>query len=81
MFLYLQIITLIANILAIAVIARAFIEAQIVGRLIISAGLVLSFIVPQVWAGRWISLIFFIARLSLAMGCYVYLKWSQVSIF
>jgi hypothetical protein len=80
MFIYQQVVFLIANVIAIVLIARAFFEAAATGRIIILALFALSFIVPRVWPGIPVSLICFVVRVCLAIGCYIYLKWQHVSL-
>jgi ABC-type spermidine/putrescine transport system permease subunit II len=63
---------IIGNVVAVALAAKAFYEAETRGRIIILALVGATFLAPRVFPG--ISLAAFIARLLVGMGCYFFLK-------
>ncbi|MCX6575566.1 MAG: hypothetical protein NTV82_04125 [Candidatus Aminicenantes bacterium] len=75
---YLAIVTLIGNVLSVVLAVWAVYEADGPGRLIIIALLVLTFLIPALWSASLVSLICFIGRLILGIGCFIYLKWQRV---
>jgi len=75
---YLAIITLIGNVASVVLAVWAAYEAEGPGRLIIIALLVLTFLIPALWSASLVSLICFIGRLILGIGCFIYLKWQRV---
>jgi len=75
---YLAIITLIGNVASIVLAGWAAYEANGAGRLIIIALLVLTFLIPALWPATLVSLICFVGRMVLGIGCFIYLKWQRV---
>jgi len=75
---YLAIINLIGNVAAIVLACWAAYEADGSVRLIIMALLVLTFLIPALWSAALVSLICFVGRIVLGIGCFIYLKWQRV---
>ena len=75
---YLAIITLIGNVASVVLAVWAAYEADGAGRLVIAVLLVLSFLISKLWPGIVVSLICFVGRVLLGIGCLIYLKWHQV---
>jgi hypothetical protein len=75
---YLAIITLIGNVASVVLAVWAAYEAEGSGRLVIVALLVLTFLIPAFWSATLVSLICFVGRIVLGIGCFIYLKWQRV---
>ena len=75
---YLAIVTLIGNVASVVLAGWAAYEAEGAGRLIIIALLVLTFLIPALWSASLVSLVCFIGRIVLGLGCFIYLKWQRI---
>ena len=75
MLFYYQVLFLAANVASIALAAWAFIEAENTGRIFIALSMGASFVVPKLWPGMLVGTVFFVLRICLGIGCYVYLRW------
>jgi len=62
---------------ALVLMAMAFHEAENRGRVIILSLAVLTFLLPALFPSSAIWLIFFIARILIGLGCYLYLRYQQ----
>ncbi len=67
----------IANLVAIVLAVVAFTQAQDKGRLTILVLMGAAFGAPYLWPSPTVSLVGFLGKIVIAIGCYVYLKWTN----
>ncbi len=64
---------IIGNVIAVGLAVKAFIGAEVRGRIVILVLIGATFLAPRLFPGRSVSLIAFIARLVVGIGCYFFL--------
>jgi len=74
---YLKGYFLTGTLIALGLMASAFYQAENKGRIVIFFLAATTFIVPKIFPGSTVHLISFIARILVAAGCYVYVKWRN----
>jgi hypothetical protein len=64
---------------ALAVIAAvvAFFQAGLKGRIVIAWLMGSSFVIPLIAPSPTVSIVCFVARILIAIGCYLYIRWSN----
>jgi len=65
---------LIGTIIALGIMAYAFYEAETTGRWVILVLAAATLIVPKIFPSSTVGLLCFIARILIAIACYIYLK-------
>ena len=55
----------------------AFLEAQDKGRAFLIVSMSLSFLLPQIFPSRTMTILCYVGRVMIAVGCLVYLKWES----
>ena len=73
----LAIYTIIGTILTLGIITYAFFEFDSKGRITIIILVAATYILPKIFPGLVIGLICFILRISIAIGCYIYIKYRN----
>jgi len=68
---------IVGNVIAVGLAVKAFIEAQGLGRVAILILMGGTFLVPRVWPGQTMSLAAFVARMLVAVGCYLFLRYRR----
>jgi hypothetical protein len=69
----------VANLLSIIVAVVAFTQAQEKGRIAILVLMGSAFGIPYLWPSRTVALVCFLAKIFIAIGCYIYVKWSNAT--
>ena len=69
----------VANILSIVLAVVAFTQAQEKGQIAILVLMGSAFGIPHLWPSRTVALVCFLAKILIAIGCYIYVKWSNVT--
>jgi hypothetical protein len=67
----------ITDILSIILAVVAFTQAGEKGRIGILALMGCAFGIPYLWPSRTVALVCFLAKILIAIGCYIYVKWSN----
>jgi len=67
----------VANILSIVLAVVAFTQAGEKGRIAILALMGCAFGIPHLGPSRTVALVCFLAKILIAIGCYIYIKWSN----
>ena len=67
----------IADILSIVLAVVALTQAREKGRIAILVLMGCAFGVPYLWPSRTAALVCFLAKILIAIGCYIYIKWSN----
>lgn len=67
----------ITDILSIVLAVVAFTQAGEKGRIAILVLIGCAFGVPYLWPSRTVALVCFLAKILIAIGCYIYVKWSN----
>ena len=68
---------LIGNIIAVALGGLAFYEAGIKGRIVLLVLFGATFLVPKLVPGLTISYFMIAARMVIAVGCYIFIRWRN----
>ena len=71
------ILFLVGNVASVLVGGYAFVEAEDRGRVLIASLMGAAFLLPRLFPSLTLRLVCFVARMILAIGCVVYLKWKQ----
>jgi hypothetical protein len=66
----------ILTIVTVVIAAIAFLDAQIKGRVFLIVSMSLTFLLPQIFPSRTMTIFCFVGRIMIALGCLVYLKWE-----
>ena len=69
----------VANILSIVLAVVAFTQAQKKGQIAILVLMGSAFGIPHLWPSRTVALVCFLAKIIIAIGCYIYVKWSNAT--
>ena len=64
------------TVFTIVVAVLAFLEAQDKGRVFLIVSMSLSFLLPQIFPSRTMTILCFVSRIMIAIGCLIYLKWQ-----
>jgi hypothetical protein len=67
----------IADILSVVLAVVAFTQAREKGRIAILVLMICAFGVPHLWPSRTAALVCFLAKILIAIGCYMYIRWSN----
>ncbi|MGD0783431.1 MAG: hypothetical protein ABSA30_11290 [Candidatus Aminicenantales bacterium] len=67
----------IADILSVVLAVVAFTQAREKGRIAILVLMICAFGVPHLWPSRTAALVCFLAKILIAIGCYIYIRWSN----
>jgi hypothetical protein len=67
----------IADVVVIVLAVVAFLEAQEKGRWVILVLTGAAFGLPSLWPSPTMSLVCFLGKIAIAMGCYIFLKWTN----
>jgi hypothetical protein len=67
----------IADILSIILAVAAFTQAGEKGRFGILVLMGCAFGIPYLWPSGTVALVCFLAKILIAIGCYIYIKWSN----
>jgi len=70
---------LIGNVLAVGLAARAFVEAGPKGRIAIVVLMGSSFLIPKLAGGAAVAAACFTARIVIAIGCYLYVRYTNAA--
>jgi hypothetical protein len=68
---------LIGNLLALWLAVTAFLQAGPKGRIAIAGLMALTFLVPEFAPGLTTATVCFVARIVIAIGCYLYIRWDN----
>jgi hypothetical protein len=68
---------LIGNLLAVWLAVTAFLQAAPKGRIAIAGLMAATFLVPEFVPGPTTAIICFVARILIAIGCYLYIRWEN----
>jgi hypothetical protein len=66
---------IVGNVIAIGLAAKSFVESETRGRIVILVLIGTTFLIPRLFPGRTVSLVAFIARMIVAIGCYFFLRY------
>lgn len=67
----------IGNLLAVGLAVPAFLQAGPKGRIAIGGLMALTFLVPEFVPGPTPAIVCFVARIVIAIGCYLYIRWEN----
>ena len=67
----------IGDMLAVIVAVVAFVQAGPKGRIVIAWLMGSAFVIPRIAPSPTVSIVCFIARILIAIGCYLYIRWSN----
>jgi hypothetical protein len=69
----------VADILSIILAVVAFTQAQEKGRIAILVLMGSAFGIPHLWPSRTVALVCFLAKIAIAIGCSIYVKWANAA--
>jgi len=64
------------TVVTIVIAVLAFLEAQEKGRVFLIASMSLTFLLPRIFPSRTMTILCFVGRIMIAVGCLIYLKWQ-----
>jgi hypothetical protein len=64
------------TVFTIVVAVMAFLEAQDKGRVFLIVSMSLTFLLPRIFPSITMTILCFVSRIMIAVGCLIYLKWQ-----
>jgi len=64
------------TVFTIVVAVLAFLEAQVKGRIFLIVSVSLTFLLPRIFPSITMTILCFVSRIMIAVGCLIYLKWQ-----